>query len=158
VTAIVADPFDELADFEQPFTLDVDKLIASAQDENERQEIFARISEFKRVLQLNPMWGVMPHMGEHGYKIKRGIPLDGTESRGQVEFLELAMLGVFLGAVVASNRWGKTHINVIDAAIQTLPWEFIPPWLKPYKVLDPAKRDVRMRFIGPDKDRWRDRA
>jgi hypothetical protein len=25
-------------------------------------------------------------------------------------------------------------------------------------VLDPAKRDVRMRFIGPDKDRWRDRA
>jgi hypothetical protein len=104
------------------------------------------------------MWGVMPHLGEHGYKTKRGLPLDGTESRGQVEFLELTPRGVFLGAVVASNRWGKTHINVIDAAIQTLPREFIPPWLTPYKILDPAKRDVRMRFIGPDKDRWRDRA
>lgn len=145
----------ELADFERPFTLNLDALIAG--DEAERAEKMAKMQEYRRLLRLNPLWAQMPHQGEYGYKVKHGIPLNGTESRGQVEFLELTKLQVYLAAVVASNRWGKTHSNVLDAAIQTLPWEFIPPWLRPYKKLDPAVRDIRMRFIGPDKDHWRDR-
>lgn len=144
----------ELADFERPFIIDLSQL-ANA-DEAARTELYARVQELRRILTLNPLWGFMPHLGEQGFKIKHGIPLDGTESRGQVEFLELLAMGVFIGAVVASNRFGKTEINVIEAAVQTLPWEFIPPWLAPYKILDPEKRDVRMRFVGPDKDHWRD--
>lgn len=143
-------------DFELPFEVDLDALLALPEDE--REEAYARIQEFKRALTGNPLWTFLPHQGEHGYKIKHGIPLNGRESRGQVEFLELDALGVFLAAVVASNRFGKTEINILAAAVQTLPRELIPPWLLPYKVLDPAVRDVRMRFIGPDKDRWRDRA
>lgn len=142
--------------FDLPFEVDLDALLALGDEE--REEAFAKIQEFKRGLQANPMWTVMPHEGEYGFKVKHGIALTGNESRGQVEFLEMTPKGVFLGAVVASNRFGKTHINLIDAAIQTLPAPFLPPWLLPYKVLDPQVRDIRMRFIGPDKDRWRDRA
>jgi hypothetical protein len=142
--------------FDLPFEIDLERLVALPDDE--REEAFRHIQEFKRRLANNPMWTVLPHEGEHGYKTANGIALTGHESRGQVEFLELNTHGVFLGAVVASNRFGKTHINIIDAAVQTLPKEFVPPWLLPYKQLDPAVRDIRMRFIGPDKDRWRDRA
>lgn len=143
-------------DFELPFEVDLEALLALPDDL--REEAYARIQELKRALQGNPMWTVLPHEGERGWKTKMGIPPSPADSRGQVEFLECSQLGVFLAAIVASNRFGKTHINIIDAAVQTLPAEFIPPWLLPYKVLDPAKRDIRMRFIGPDKDRWRDRA
>jgi hypothetical protein len=65
---------------------------------------------------------------------------------------------VFLGAVVAGNRFGKTHINIVDALIQTLPYELVPPWLHRYKVKDPAQREVLIRFIGPDLDHWLERA
>lgn len=143
-------------DFDLPFEIDLDALLALP--EAEREEAYARIQELKRGLLANPMWTVMPHEGELGYKLKHGLAVTGHESRGQVEFLEMTQRGVFLGAVVASNRFGKTHINIIEAAVQTLPASFLPPWLLPYKVLDPAVRDIRMRFIGPDKDRWRDRA
>lgn len=155
--AALPDDDIELADFERPFTVDFDALLGAG-DDDQRAENFAKMQEFKRAMALNPMWSVMPHQGEYGYKIKHGIALNGNESRGQVEFLECGPRGVFLAAIVASNRFGKTHINILDAAIQTLPVEFIPPWLLPYKVLDPVSRDIRMRFIGPDKDRWRDRA
>jgi hypothetical protein len=87
-------------------------------------------------------------------QVKDGEPLTGRESRGQVEFLECTPKGVFHAAVVAGNRFGKTQINVVEAAVQTLPRDFLPPWLLPYKTLDPEKRDIRGRFIGPDKDRW----
>jgi hypothetical protein len=141
-----------VTDFELPFEIDLEHLQTLPEDQ--REEAYAHIQALKRGLTANPMWTVMPHLGEHGFKAANGLPLTGRESRGQVEFLELTARDVFHGAVVASNRFGKTHINVIEAAVQTLPREFVPPWLLPYKVLDPAKRDIRMRFIGPDKDRW----
>lgn len=145
-----------MTDFDLPFEIDLEALLALPEDM--REEAYARIQQLKRGLTGNPMWTVLPHEGELGYKRKMGEPITGRESRGQVEFLELDPLGVFLAAVVASNRFGKTHINIIAAAIQTLPRAFVPPWLLKYKVLDPENRDVRMRFIGPDKDRWRDRS
>lgn len=141
-----------MAAFDLPFEVDLDKLLAMPDDQ--REEAYAQIQALKRGLSANPMWTVMPHSGEHGRKVTAGEPLTGRESRGQVEFLEATPKGVFHAAVVAGNRFGKTQINVIEAAIQTLPREFVPPWLLPYKTLDPEKRDVRMRFVGPDKDRW----
>jgi hypothetical protein len=139
-----------------PFEIDLDKLTGLPPDQLE--EAMAHIQALKRGLQANPMWTIMPHLGEHGRKLAEGLPLTGRESRGQVEFLECTPRGVFHAAVVAGNRFGKTQINVIEAAIQTLPRAFIPPWLLPYKTLDPEKRDIRGRFIGPDKDRWVGRA
>lgn len=142
----------ELADFELPFEIDLDALLALPDDQ--REEAYARLQEFRGRLRGNPLWTVMPHQGEHGYKVKHGLPLNGRESRGQLEFLQKSAAGIFVVGAVASNRFGKTHINVIDAAIQTLPRHFIPPWLQQFKYLDPERRDVRMRFIGPDKDHW----
>ena len=138
--------------FDLPFEVDLEKLLALPDDQ--REEAFAHIQALKRGLQANPMWTVMPHLGEYGRKVKEGLPLTGRESRGQVELLECTPAGVFHAAVVAGNRFGKTQINVIEAAIQTLPRHYLPPWLLPYKVLDPERRDIRGRFIGPDKDRW----
>jgi hypothetical protein len=138
--------------FDLPFEIDLDKLLALPEDQ--REEAYAHIQALKRGLNANPMWTVMPHLGEYGRKVKEGLPLTGRESRGQVEFLECTPKGVFHAAVVAGNRFGKTQINVVEAAVQTLPRDFLPPWLLPYKTLDPEKRDIRGRFIGPDKDRW----
>lgn len=136
----------------RPFEVDLAAL--EALSESEREQAVADLRALRANLESNPLWAFIPHRGEQQYREEHGIPLTGNESRGQVEFLELTRRGVFLGAVVASNRFGKTHINFIDALIQTLPWELVPPWLAPYKVLDPAKRDVRIRFIGPDLNQW----
>jgi hypothetical protein len=38
-----------------------------------------------------------------------------------------------LAAIVAGNRFGKTHAGVVDNLIQTLPLEFLPPWLHRFK-------------------------
>lgn len=135
-----------------PFVVKLDELLQLP--DAERRERFAQLQEFRARLVANPMWAMLPHQGEYGYKILHNLELTGNESRGQIEFLEAVARAVFVVAVVAGNRFGKTHVNVLDAAIQTLPREYVPPWLLPYKVLDPVKRDIRMRFIGPDKDRW----
>jgi hypothetical protein len=135
-----------------PFVVKLDELLKL--DDGERRERFAQLQEFRARLVANPMWAMLPHQGEYGHKILHNLEIRGDESHGQIEFLEAVGRAVFVAAIVAGNRFGKTHANVLDAAIQTLPRELIPPWLLPYKVLDPTKRDVRMRFIGPDKDRW----
>jgi hypothetical protein len=136
----------------RPFEIDLEKL--EQLPEAEREQAAANLGAIRELLKANPLWSFLPHRGEQQYREENGIPLTGSESRGQIEFLECNPKDVFLGAVVAGNRFGKTEINVKDAAIQTLPWEFIPPWLAPYKRLDPAKRDIRIRFIGPDLNQW----
>jgi hypothetical protein len=140
----------------RPFEIDLEKL--EGLPEAEREQAHADLRSFREMVEANPLWAFLPHRGEQEHRERHGIPLTGNESRGQVEFLELTPKGVFLGAVVAGNRFGKTHINIVDALIQTLPYELVPPWLHRYKVLDPAKREVLIRFIGPDLDRWLERA
>jgi hypothetical protein len=136
----------------RPFEIDLKAL--EALPAAEREQAAANLGAIRELLKANPLWSFLPHRGEQQYREENGIALTGNESRGQVEFLECTTRHVFLGAVVAGNRFGKTEINVKDAAIQTLPWEYIPPWLAPFKRLDPAKRDVRMRFVGPDLNQW----
>lgn len=135
-----------------PFEIDLDRL--NALPAAEREEELALLHALQDGMAANPLWRVLPHEGELGYRKREGLPILGTESRGQIEFLELDRMGVYIGAVVAGNRFGKTFIAVLRALIQTLPWEFIPPWLAPYKVLDPVKRDVRFMFAGRDSTNW----
>lgn len=154
----------------RPVEIDLEAL--KALPEAEQEQALADLRAFREHVEANPLWSFLPHRGEQQYREEhcarcavhrdqhaadhpfQPIPLTGQESRGQVEFLELTPRDVFLGAVVASNRFGKTHISFVHALIQTLPWELVPPWLHPYKVLDPAKRDIRIRFIGPDLNQW----
>jgi hypothetical protein len=136
----------------RPFEIDLEAL--ERLDPHEREQAAANLGAIRELLSANPLWSFLPHRGEQEYREREGIPLTGSESRGQVEFLETTQRHVFLGAVVAGNRFGKTEINVKDAAIQTLPWEYIPPWLAPFKRLDPANRDIRIRFVGPDLNQW----
>src|SRR4051812_21136592 len=119
----------------RPFEVDLEAL--EGLSDAELEQAHSDLRAFRESVEANPLWSFLPHRGEQEYREKRGIPLTGRESRGQVEFLELTPKGVFLGAVVAGNRFGKTHINIVDALIQTLPYELVPPWLHPYKVLDP---------------------
>jgi hypothetical protein len=140
----------------RPFEIDLEAL--EALPDAEREQAHADLRAFRTMVEANPLWAFMPHRGEQEYRETHSIPPTGKESRGQVEFLELTPKGVFLGAVVAGNRFGKTHINIVDALIQTLPYELVPPWLHSYKVKDPAQREVLIRFIGPDLDRWLERA
>jgi hypothetical protein len=136
----------------RPVEVDLDAI--EALPEAEREQALSDLRALRSNIEANPLWSFLPHEGEKQYRLEHGIPLTGNESRGQVEFLELTPKGVFLGAVVAGNRFGKTHISFVHALIQTLPWELVPPWLHPYKLLDPAVRDVRIRFIGPDLNQW----
>jgi hypothetical protein len=137
-----------------PLPLEIDVERIKALPPEQQVELLPQIERVREAMASNPLWRMRPHEGELEWKRENGLPLTGSESRGQVEFLELTKRGVFIGAVVAGNRFGKTHIAVTDALVQTLPWELIPPWLAPFKVLDPAKRDVRVRFVGPDLPNW----
>jgi phage terminase large subunit-like protein len=111
-----------------PFEIDLDALRALPPEE-QREEI-ARIAELKRRVERNPMWRYLPHEGEKGWRLEKGLPLRGDESRGQVEFHEIARPH---GAFVGGNQSGKTTVGCADALIQTLPLELLPPWLHPYK-------------------------
>lgn len=137
---------------ELPFEIDLQAFEALPPDV--QQEELGRIEAVRELVAANPLWRFLPHSGEAGYRAKHGLPLTGKESRGQIEFLELDARGIYTGAVVAGNRFGKTHIAVARAAIQTLPAAMVPPWLLPYKTLDPDKRDVRYIFAGPDSTNW----
>lgn len=141
-----------IEEVELPFEVDLEAIRAMAPDRQE--EALAQLDAFRHALAENPLWRFKPHLGEQGRKLKLGVPLSGSESRGQVEYLELDALDVYIAAVIAGNRFGKTHINVARCAIQTLPEHFIPPWLLPYKTLDPADGDVRFILAGPDSTNW----
>jgi hypothetical protein len=140
---------DEL---ELPFEVDVAALRALPADQ--QTEELAKIEALRELVTRNPLWRLKPHEGEAGFKRRHGLELTGRESRGQVEYLELDARDIYIGAVVAGNRFGKTHINVARCALQTLPWDFIPPWLHRFKTLDPAVRDVRYILAGPNSTTW----
>jgi phage terminase large subunit-like protein len=141
-----------MAGLPTPLEVDMDAILALP--EAERREELAKAQVLQRVLQENPLWRWMPHAGELDRKRATGLPVDGSESRGQVEFLERGAHGTFVVAAVAGNRFGKTEVGVIDAAVQTLPRELLPPWLLPYKRLDPSVREVQWRFVGVDLGNW----
>jgi hypothetical protein len=135
-----------------PIVIDLEKI--KQLPEAQQLEELARVQQLQSIMEGNPLWRWYPHEGEYGFKVENGIPLDGDETRGQQEYLELTRRGIYHGAVVAGNRFGKTEVNLLDRAVQTLPWEFIPPWLAEYKVKDPAQGQLRYRFGGPDEARW----
>jgi hypothetical protein len=149
-----ANEFTRGRGLDTPMPFELDLALLDKLPQHEREEELAKLAAFQAGVTANPLWRILPHQGELGYRKANGLPILGKESRGQVEFLELDRMGVYLGAIVAGNRFGKTFSAVLRALIQTLPWEFIPPWMAPYKVLDPEKRDVRIMFAGKDSSNW----
>jgi phage terminase large subunit-like protein len=116
----------------------------------EQDQAIAQLRTAKELMKQNPLLGYVPHEGEKEWKIKEGIELDGTESRGQMEFHEIK---VPYGAYVGGNRSGKTHCGSADILIQALPEEFIPPWLRPYKRWG-IEEQFKGRVVGVDLAYW----
>lgn len=112
-----------------PFEIDIDAILAIP-DQAEREKRLAEVAAIKQAVDKNKLWTYIPHEGEKQYKMEKGIPLLGTEQRGQAAYHEI---DAFCGAAVAGNRFGKTTACVVDNLIQTLPPHFIPPWLLQYK-------------------------
>jgi phage terminase large subunit-like protein len=131
-----------------PFEVDLDAILALP-DGPERESALRQVAVLKERVEKNPLWGFRPHAGELERKLKAGQELSGEESRGQVEFLEQSQKGTYIAAVVAGNRFGKSHIGATDALIQTLPPELVPPWLEQYR-RRPYDGDFRCRFVIPD--------
>lgn len=135
-----------------PFEIDLDALRALPPDQ-QREEL-ARVGAIRRLVERNPLWRWMPHEGEVGWRRERGLPLRGDESRGQAEFLEIDRP---YGAYVAGNQAGKTEVAVVDALIQTLPLEMLPPWLHGYKRWG-FDEPFLCRFVGVDLANWLNKA
>jgi hypothetical protein len=161
------------AAFPAPFEVDLDAI--NALPAAEREEELARVAQLNRLMESNPMYRQVPHLGELGWKrkeqervreqlraagatdeakIREAIPhhlvIHGDEARGQVEFLEIARP---YGAYVGGNRSGKSHGGALHALIQTLPVDFLPPWLVPFKRWG-LDREVQVRVIGVDIPNW----
>jgi phage terminase large subunit-like protein len=131
-----------------PFEVDLDAILALP-DGPERESALRVAAVIKERVDKNPIWGLRPHGGERERKLKAGEDLTGEESRGQVEYLEQSQRGTYIAAVVAGNRFGKSHIGAADALVQTLSPELVPPWLEPYR-RRPYSGDFRCRFVIPD--------
>jgi hypothetical protein len=119
----------------KPFEVDVDAILALPTQEA-RDDAWARVSLLKAKVEENRLWQFRPHGGEQEWKRNHGQALNGTESRGQVEYLEINKIGdggLYIGAAVAGNRFGKTEIAMVDNAVQILPPDFVPPWLEQYR-------------------------
>jgi hypothetical protein len=117
-----------------PFDLDADAIL-SLPEGPERQQALAEVALLKRQLESNRLWGYLPH--------------DGDGTGGQVRYHEASRDGTFLAAVVAGNRFGKTHCGVVDNLIQILPPELLPPWLECYR-RRPYAGDYRCRSVVVD--------
>jgi hypothetical protein len=102
-----------------PFEVDLDAILALP-DGPEREGALRVAAVIKERVDKNPLWGLRPHGGERERKLKAGEELSGEESRGQVEYLEQSQRGTYIAAVVAGNRFGKSHIGAADALVQTL--------------------------------------
>lgn len=122
-----------------PFEVDFEAIRALPAD-RQREEL-ARVALLKRYVEENPLWGYVPHEGQFG--------ATGHGSRGQVEFHQQSTRGTFCAAVVAGNRFGKTHCGMADALIQTLADEFVPTWLREYR-RRPYRGDFRCRVVVVD--------
>jgi phage terminase large subunit-like protein len=131
-----------------PFEVDLGAILALP--ENERREELGRLQQLDAVLKSNPLWRYVPHEGERGWRLERGLPLTGGEERGQVAFHEIDLP---YGAYVAGNRSGKTHCGTADALVQTLPLAWLPPWLHAYKRMG-LGREVYLRVVGVDLPQW----
>src|SRR5689334_14829692 len=116
-----------------PFEIDVEAL--NALPAEERAVEMRRIAVLKKELEGNPLWSYIPH------------DADGTG--GQVRYHEASAQDVYIAAIVAGNRFGKTHAGVVDNLIQILPPELLPPWLLPFK-RRPYSGDYRCRTVVVD--------
>lgn len=139
-----------------PFTLDVRRL--ERLPAGQRAQEYARVAQFHRKLERNPLWRYVPHEGELAFKRSHRLPVDGSEERGQVAYHECSGNHVPTAALVGGNRAGKTRGGVADNLIQTLPPQFVPPWLLPYKRWNLDGEPFYCRVVGPDLSRWLERA
>jgi hypothetical protein len=139
-----------------PFEVDLDAL-KQLPAEEQREQI-ARVAFLKDAVKKNPLWGYMPHEGELGYKIEKGLQLTGREYRGQLQYHEATRDGIGEAAFVAGNRGGKTYCGLADDVIQLLPPTFLPPWLLPYKRWGLNGEEVHVRVIGVDLANWLEKA
>jgi hypothetical protein len=130
-----------------PFEIDLAAI--EALPEPQRTAALQEVAAINAKVKANKLWRFRPHEGEKERKLRDGEPLDGEESRGQVEYLEMNWRQVYFGAAVAGNRFGKTEIGLVDNLIQTLPPAFIPPWLERYRKR-PYDGDIRIRFVVVD--------
>lgn len=133
------------------FEFEIDEILALP--EPQRTIALKQVAYVKQRVEANPIWKLRPHEGEKERCEKLGLVLTGEESRGQVEFHELNQRDVFMGAVVAGNRFGKSHSGIMDGLVQTLPSYFLPPWYEQYR-RRPYNGDYRCRFVGPDEPNW----
>lgn len=106
-----------------PFTVDVEAVLALP--EPDRTNKLAQVARLKQEVEGNRLWSYLPHEGTFAKK--------GYGDKGQVEYHEINRAGTFIGAAVAGNRFGKSHVALVDNLIQILPPEFVPPWLEPYR-------------------------
>jgi len=111
-----------------PFSIDVDALKALAPAEQAEQ--LALLGALKEKMAENPLWAYMPHTG-------------------QVNFHQQSALGTPFAAIVAGNRFGKTHAGVVDNLIQILPPEYVPPWLEGFR-RRPYIGNYRVRTVVVD--------
>lgn len=117
----------------RPFEVDFDALMALP--ETERREQYALLARLKRELEGNPLWSYVPH--------------DGNGSGGQVAYHQASEDQLFLAAIVAGNRYGKTTAGLQDNLIQLLPPSFVPPWLARYR-RRPYRGDYNCRTVVVD--------
>jgi phage terminase large subunit-like protein len=135
-----------------PFELDLDAL--NSLPEGERLKELHRLAPLQRLLETNPLWSWVPHEGEKQWKLENDLDLDGSESRGQVEFLEAETK---TAALVAGNRYGKSDAGAGWALTQTLPIDdrwLLPPWLHRFKRWGLDGEPVYGRIVGPDLGQW----
>lgn len=132
-----------------PFEVDLGEIMLLPEEERERE--LGKIASLKQILEANPLWRYFPHEGERGWKLDKGLPLDGDEFRGQQQFHEIDL---YEGAYVGGNRSGKTHGGLADLSIQSLPVHFIPPWLLKYRTREREDREYFGRLVGVDLSYW----
>jgi phage terminase large subunit-like protein len=134
-----------------PFEVDLDAILALP-DGPERESALRLAAVIKERVDKNPLWGLRPHGGERERKLKAGEELSGRGVPRPGRVPRVLQRGVYIAAVVAGNRFGKSHIGAADALIQTLPPELVPPWLEqlpppavygglPLPVRDPGPRE-----------------
>jgi hypothetical protein len=132
-----------------PFEVDLEAL--SQLPPGQRLRAQRELASLNDVLKNNPLWSWIPHEGEKGWKQAHNIPLNGTESRGQMAFLEADQK---TAAYVAGNRSGKSDALTVWCLIQSLPVEFLPPWLQAFKRWGHDGEQVYGRLVGPDLAQW----
>jgi hypothetical protein len=132
-----------------PFEVDLDAILELPEGP-EREAALRQAAVIKQRVDSNPLWGFRPHAGELERKLKDGLELSGEESRGQVEYLEQFRAAVYIAAVVAGNRFGKSHIGAtLTLSCRRCRRSLCRRGLEPYR-RRPYDGDFRCRFVIPD--------